>query len=227
MRYFDVHTHILPGIDDGAQNKEQGVKMIEMLKNQGITDIILTPHFYQYEISLEKFLRKRHNAFEEIRHVFDEYGIKPHLGAEVYLTNDLFQHNDVSELCIDKGEYLLVELPFDKCDPQKILYRLNRLCANFHVKPILAHIEKYPAFFNRRFLHEANALDCVVQVDVYSFKNPFIRGKMIKYITDGLIQLAGTDCHNLTDRKPDFGVLKKYVPPIMYEYLFNNSDITF
>lgn len=227
MRFFDVHTHILPNIDDGSASVEESKQMIEVLKNQGVTDIILTPHFYHYEMTLDHFLEKRNEAFSKIEEIFKDLGITPHIGAEVYLINTLFRYDDISELCIDKGQYILVELPFDEKDSQKVLKKLHKLSANYSVKPILAHIEKYPAFFNTRFLTEVNKLGYVTQIDVDSLKNPFKKRKIIKFIEKGLIQLAGTDCHNLKERKPDLEVLKKTVPDIMAEFLFNNSDITF
>lgn len=225
MRFFDTHTHILPGIDDGAKNKEESQKMIEMLKNQGITDVIFTPHFYNYETTLDKFVQKRDTAFEQIK---DSLGdIKAHMGAEVYLVDTLFGIDDISELCIDKSNYILVELPFNEHNQEKILSMLNRLCVTFQVIPILAHLEKYHSFFNSDFLHEISKIECLVQIDIDSLKHPFLRKKINKFIERGYIQFVGSDCHNLKERKPNFDVLEKNLPALMCEFLHNNSDITF
>ncbi len=227
MRFFDIHTHILPGVDDGAKDKEQSREMIKMLKEQGITDIILTPHFYPYETSLDSFIEKRQKAFGEISSYFDEYEITPHIGAEVFLVDMLFGMEDISELCIDKTSYILVELPFNEWNQGKVLKMLNKLCANFQVTPILAHIEKYPAFFKKSFLKEVNKLDYLMQIDIDSLKNPFLKRKIKKYIEKGYIQFAGSDCHNIKNRKPNFDVMKKNLIEMMSLFLFNNSDITF
>lgn len=227
MRFFDVHTHILPGIDDGAKDKEQSLEMIKMLKEQGITDVILTPHFYPSEISLPSFIEKRKNAFEEIIPYFEELGVNPHIGAEVFLIDMLLGVEDISELCIDKTNYILIELPFNEWNHSKILKMLNKLCANFQVTPILAHIEKYPAFFNRNFLSEIKKMDCLVQIDIDSLNNPFVRRKIKKYIEKGHIHFVGSDCHNTKDRRPNFDVFQKKIIEIMRLFLFNNSDITF
>lgn len=227
MRFFDVHTHVLPGIDDGAKTKEESLELIKMLKEQGITDVILTPHFYTFETSLARFIAKRKNAFEEIKEYFDSNDIKAHLGAEVYLLDTLFGLEDISELCIDKGSYILVELPFNEKNIKKVLSILNRLSATFQVIPILAHIEKYPDFFNREFLAEAKKMDCLVQFDIDSLKNPLLRKKIKGFIEQGYVQFAGSDCHNLKERKPNIDIMKKYLPQIMCEFVFDNSDITF
>lgn len=227
MRFFDVHTHILPGIDDGAKNKEQSLEMIKMLKEQGITDIILTPHYYPTETLFSTFVEKRKRAFDEIAPYFDEYGITPHIGAEVFLIDVLFGLEDISELCIDNTNYLLIELPFNEWNQTKILKSLNKLCANFQVVPIIAHIEKYPAFFKKSFLSEINKMDYFAQIDIDSLKNPFLKRKIKKYIEKGYIQFAGSDCHDTQRRRPNFDVLKQNLVEIMELFLFNNSDITF
>lgn len=225
MRFFDTHTHILPGIDDGSKNKEESLNMIKMLGEQGITDIILTPHFYNYETTLEKFVKKRNDAFDEIKEFFGE--ITPHLGAEVYLVDTIFGIEDITELCIDKSNYILVELPFNEHNQGKVISMINRLCATFQVIPILAHIEKYHSFFNAEFLREVSKIDCLVQIDIDSLKHPLLRRKINKFIERGYIQFVGSDCHNLKERRPNFDVLKRNLPPIMCEFLHNNSDITF
>ncbi len=227
MRFFDVHTHILPGVDDGAKNKEESLELIKMLKKQGITDIILTPHFYTYQTSLEKFIAKRNKAFEEIKDYFDENKIIAHLGAEVYFLDTLFGLEDISELCIEESNYILIELPFNERNTKKVLSMLNRLSATFQVVPILAHIEKYPVFFNREFLTEAKKMDCLVQFDIESLKFPLLRKKIKGFIEQGYIQFAGSDCHDIKERKPNIDIMKKYLPQIMCEFVFDNSNITF
>ncbi len=227
MRVFDIHTHLLPGIDDGARDKEQSRQMISSLKEQGVTDVFLTPHFYHYEMSLEKFVEKRHKAFLQVSDFFVENNIKPYLGAEVYFVDTIFRYDDISELCIDKGDYILIEIPFNGVSSEKVISMLYKMCANYSVNPIIAHIEKYPEFFNRKFLEELKEIGCLVQFDIDSLKKYFIRKKLIKYIQKGLIQLAGSDCHNLSDRKPDFCILKKYLQESMVKYLFNNGYMLF
>ena len=59
----EMHSHILPSIDDGARDVEMSLKMIERLKEQGATKILLTPHYYSDTISLDDFLRKREKSF--------------------------------------------------------------------------------------------------------------------------------------------------------------------
>ena len=51
---LDIHSHILPGVDDGSKSLDESVKILEMMKEQGITDVIATPHFYAFRENLEE-----------------------------------------------------------------------------------------------------------------------------------------------------------------------------
>lgn len=67
MQLFDMHSHILPGIDDGAKTVEDSLELLSCLKNQGVTNVCLTPHFYTNEISLEDFIAERAEKFEKFK----------------------------------------------------------------------------------------------------------------------------------------------------------------
>lgn len=224
MRMYDVHTHIIPEIDDGAKNREQSIQMLKMLKDAGITDVVLTPHYYPFDMPIKKFIEKREKKFNEIADVFDDLGMKAHLGAEVYFSDVLFAYDDLNDLCIDGKNYLLLELPFCERNSQNIISDLHQICANFSVEIILAHLERYPRFFNTAFLEEVNDMGCLVQFDIASLKSCFKKKKIIKYIKKGLIQLAGSDCHNPTTRRPCFDLLKNNVSENIFEYLLSIFD---
>lgn len=224
MRLYDIHTHILPNMDDGAKDKEQSKIMLMMLKEQGITDVVLTPHYYPFESPLKAFLKKRKECFDEIKDMFDELGLKAHIGAEVYFSEVLFAQESLTELCIDGKNYLLLELPFGEKNKQKIVDALYQLSANYSVKIILAHLNRYPRFFKNDFLNEVNQMGCLVQVDATVLNNSFKRKKILRYIDNGLIHLVGSDCHNLTTRKPVFDSLKKNLTEKTYQTLLCAFD---
>lgn len=224
MRQYDIHTHILPNMDDGAKDKEQSKIMLAMLKEQGITDVVLTPHYYPFESPLKAFLKKRKERFDEIKNIFDELGLKAHIGAEVYFSEVLFAQESLTELCIDGKNYLLLELPFGEKNKQKIIDALYQLSANYSVKLILAHLNRYPRFFKNDFLEEVNQMGCLVQVDATVLNNSFKRKKILRYIDNGLIHLVGSDCHNTTTRKPMFDSLKKNLDEKTYQTLLCAFD---
>lgn len=224
MRQYDIHTHILPGMDDGAKDVEQSKIMLMMLKDQGITDVVLTPHYYPFEAPLKTFLKKRTECFEKVKDTFTELGLKAHIGAEVYFSDVLFAQDNLADLCIDGKNYLMLELPFGEKNRKKIIDSLYRLSGNYSVKIILAHLNRYPKFFKRDFMFEVSRIGCLVQVDANVLNNVFKRKKVLKYINEGLINLVGSDCHNTNTRKPVFDSLKKYLDEKTYHKLLETFD---
>lgn len=224
MSQYDIHTHILPNMDDGAKDIEQSKIMLQMLKEQGITDVVLTPHYYPFESPLKTFLKKREECFNEVKAVFDELGLNAHIGAEVYFSDMLLAQESLKDLCIDGGRYLLLELPFGERDKQKIISTMHKLNANYSIKIILAHLNRYRRFFKKDFLDEVNKMGCLVQVDATVLNNKFKRKKILKYIDQGLIHLVGSDCHNSTTRKPVFDSLKKNLDEKTYQTLLGTFD---
>ena len=86
MQLYDMHSHILPGIDDGAPSVEKSLVILNELKKQGVTNVCLTPHFYTNEISAEDFAAQETAcAIDNLMpHIPD--GMKVVVGAEVYVT---------------------------------------------------------------------------------------------------------------------------------------------
>ncbi len=224
MRQYDIHTHILPNMDDGAKDKEQSKIMLQMLKDQGITDVVLTPHYYPFESPLKSFLKKRQECFAMIKDTFTELGLNAHVGAEVYFSEVLLAQESLNELCIDGKNYLLLELPFGEKNKQKMIDALYQLSANYSVRIILAHLNRYPRFFKKVFLEEVNQMGCLVQVDATVLNNPFKKKKILRFIDRGLIHLVGSDCHNITTRKPAFDSLKKNLDEKTYQTLLQTFD---
>lgn len=203
----DVHSHILPGIDDGSPDVETSLKMIEALQSQGARAIVLTPHYYSDSISYEDFVARRDNALHLLEKSLPPGSPKLIPAAEVYITKYLLNNSNLDALKIGNTNYALIEHPFS-CDfSQEIYDRLLSLNYDYGIKPILAHIERYPAFMDDGDLLDSYIeMGCIAQVNISSFvdSSRSLRKKLFKYLESGRIHLIGTDCHNLSSRKPDF-----------------------
>ena len=68
MNFFDTdfHCHILPGIDDGAADVKESVELIKMQLSQGVRNIVATPHYRKHEMSVEKFIKRRNEAYNKL-----------------------------------------------------------------------------------------------------------------------------------------------------------------
>lgn len=203
----DFHTHILPRMDDGSQDLQTSEKMLESLRGQGVSSVVLTPHFYSDQEPLSVFLDRRASAVRELQPVADRLGIRVFPACEMYFSDYIFNYEDISELCILKGHYLLTEFSFSCSFSDATFQRLERLMASQNVTPILAHIERYPPLLrNPENLRRCAELGCLAQMNLGAFGRLGFRQRraVLDGIRDGLIHLVGTDCHNMTSRPPEF-----------------------
>ena len=111
---IDFHSHILPGIDDGSRNIEESVALLDMMAEDGVDIVCATPHYYSHEISIDKFVERRNNAYERLKPHLKDNHPKILLGAEVLYNHSLVQCDDLSKLCLQGTDYLLWEMPYSK-----------------------------------------------------------------------------------------------------------------
>jgi len=206
---LDLHTHILPEMDDGAKDISESIKMVEMLNNQNVSTVCLTPHFYAYEESINEFLIRREKSYEILKNSLKDMDIKPEflLASETYLVSNLFTIEDLKPLCIEDTRYLLIEMPFDFS--RKVFDELQKLISNFSVKLIIAHIDRYPVIFtDKKLMEYLLDMGCFIQLNVSAFNGGFFEKRRIfNYVKNDYIHFLGTDCHNLSSRKP---VMEEY-----------------
>ena len=140
---IDIHSHILPGIDDGARTLYDSVEIARELASQGITDIIATPHY----VNETKYVSPRgHNRrlLMELRKKLAEEGVK----VNVYLGNEIYIDEEIEKLIkmgkistLADSRYLLVELPLHE-KYQNYEDVLGSLL-NVGYQVVLAHPERY------------------------------------------------------------------------------------
>ncbi len=204
---IDIHTHILPGIDDGSSSVDESIEMISMLYKQGVDTIVTTPHFYIGEMDFDDFLRSRQEAFDSVLSAIKEMSQRPKLvsGAEVQFYSELYSMNGVENLCIGGSRYLLVEMPFVKWT-QHTYNALSRLYWDKGIIPIVAHVERY--FSIQRDdgiigkLRDANAL---IQMSGRYLISRCTRKKALDLVDMGAIDFVASDCHGVNERKPNMG----------------------
>ncbi len=226
--YIDFHSHILPGIDDGAENTEMSLKMIDKEKSDGAEAIVATPHFSLSHTGVTEFLVKREEAYDKIK---NEKGMLPViLGAEVFFTPSL-SNTDLKKLCIGDTNYLLVELPYQNYT-QGFINSFHSFVNEIsgEIIPILAHAERYLSFSDEKSLYEIMSTNMLVQLNSGSFSRfSKTRSFMINLIKHGAAHLLGTDCHNMTTRAPNMMMAKKYIEkkisPEAFENMCENSRI--
>ncbi|NLM20104.1 MAG: hypothetical protein GX217_08855 [Clostridiaceae bacterium] len=200
--FLDSHTHILPAMDDGAKNIEESEQMIRSLKEQGIEELFLTPHYYSHKESVDKFLHRREKSFQELKPILDHYDMKYSLGAEVYAIPAIFNYANLDDLCIEGTDLLLLEMSSPKSDPQHELNMIQEIYSRHSVEIILAHIDRYPFMLKQKTLKEFAKLDVYMQLNL-DFLDAvfFVKQKYLRYIKQGYVQFLGTDCHRIRDKQ--------------------------
>ncbi|MDU6264249.1 MAG: CpsB/CapC family capsule biosynthesis tyrosine phosphatase [Anaerocolumna aminovalerica] len=192
---IDLHTHILPGIDDGARSITEAVEMTKSLLDQNINKAVCTPHFNPMQVSLQEFINKRTAAMS----LMNEAKVALISGSETMLHTYLFHYPDLSELCIGNTKYLLIELPYSK-KKDGIYETIEKLISFYNTIPVIAHIERYDlAYRNIKKLRE---MGCVIQLNTTSLIEKKRRNQAVRYLKDGLIDVLGSDCHNMSNRPP-------------------------
>ncbi len=225
----DLHTHILPGMDDGVQSVQEAVQMLRIQAQQGIDTVALTPHFYRHDESVESFLARRSAAWKKLsKAVQGEECPSMILGAEVAWMPDISQWPDLESLCYQNTKMLLVELPMIPWTSE-VFAQLYRMENRRGIMPVIAHVDRYFRTQSKRNLFKLLAMGYPVQVSadaVLRFSNRKRALDILKYC-DGLLI---SDCHNLESRPPRLGqalamVEKKLGAQIAREIAAMTADI--
>lgn len=225
----DLHTHILPDVDDGSRNISDSVKYLHSLERLGFRDVVLTPHFYPHREISERMLERRDAAFTLLKEK-DDSGINLHIGSECYMHEYIFHAQDLKPFCIDGGKYLLTELSYDAASGKRMLDMINKLMAKYEVIPILAHIERYPYIMkSEKMLDAFLETGCLCQTNAEVLLSPFKRGRVLKYLEKGYIHFLGTDTHRDVLTEKQFNkvkdVIKKHLGKDIEDAFLDISDI--
>ncbi len=207
----DLHTHILPYIDDGAKNDEMALEMVQSAYAQGVKTLVFTPHYYG-KSSVEGFLEQRQIAFERIKDGLPA-GMDVRLGAEVHFNRaNLFRFEEISALKIEGTKYILIELPFMDEWSSGILEKLYSFIYETDCIPILAHIERYlEVRKNPKILTKLVEMGCLIQVNTSSFLEKADKSFAFCLLKKELVHCLGSDTHDTTRRTCDYALAKEEI----------------
>lgn len=195
----DVHSHLVPGIDDGAQTLEHAIGMINRFHELGYRKLIMTPHVMSgvYENSPEIILDAFHQLKEVIYQM--ELPIELEVSAEYFLDETLFERVRKKDLLPFMGNHILFECSF-RYEPQQLDEFIFLLCSNGY-QPVIAHFERYFYFHgNLDRAKRLRELGCWIQVNLNSFTGhygPEVKKQAVALQKAGLIDIAGSDCHRI------------------------------
>jgi protein-tyrosine phosphatase len=196
---IDMHSHLLPGIDDGAENMEQSIELILHLKELGYHAAVTTPHIFwdMYRNNSEIIRQKREEVNQELKKRNIDFRLEA--AAEYYCDEhfeNLIEADDL--LCLGKKN-ILFEMGFaaENANLGRVIFNLQ--IAGY--KPILAHPERYEYWHGSLGNYERMLdKDVALQLNITSLTGQY--GPNVKRISEKLIDARmisylGTDCHHM------------------------------
>lgn len=215
MKFIDVHSHILPELDDGSKSMEQSVSMLRIAFEEGIGTIIATPHNMPGKgcPSAEKIQRR----ITALRQAAKEEGIpvKIFMGTEYFFREEVLELLEENQAITYPGtNCVLVEFdPF--ADKLYIRNAAREIWALGYV-PVLAHVERYASLMERDYavIADMQKMGALIQVNCSSVigENGRKVQKDVKALLKaGLVDLVGTDAHSDGRRAPRMLECEKYI----------------
>lgn len=223
----DIHSHLLPGIDDGAADLTQSMSYIRKLTNFGFEKLICTPHIFRdfYPNTAATIMPALESVQQQLK--LEGIGVEMQAAAE-YMIDDGFEMSD-QLLCI-KDRYLLIEMSYlsETPDIEQVIFDLQ--VKGYQV--VLAHPERYNFYHAHTARYQRlKEMGCLFQLNLLSVVGYY--GKSVKAAAEHLLQqqlydLAGTDMHH----DKHMGVFSQAVRSgklyqILGSYEFRNKELFF
>jgi protein-tyrosine phosphatase len=195
----DVHSHFIPGIDDGAQTLEQSIELISAMHELGYTKVITTPHVMAdgYRNTPENIL----GGLETVRRELLVKGIPVEIeaAAEYYLDHELDRLVKEQHVLTFGDEFLLFELPF-LSEPMMLLSVVFEMQSAGY-RPVLAHPERYQYWHTdlstMEKLKDRGVLFQLNTIALMGAYGPGVKKAAEKIIDNGWYEMLGSDCHRM------------------------------
>ncbi len=238
---YDIHTHILYGIDDGSRDREMSLQLLGMAYEQGVRGVFLTNHSY----GMDRYYRDYYIRFDELKKLAGD--MYPELslfkGCEILCYRDEMEKNvrkirDGVYPALNGTKYVLIEFdPLVTKGVPEMEYCIDKVLNAGYI-PVIAHVERYHKLYDDPLadIRKLKDLGCRVQVNLYSVEQD--QGKVgggtrkilaNMLLSDHLVDFVGTDTHNTEYKSPEAAVgaralREKYGDNYADEVLYKNAE---
>ncbi len=207
----DLHTHILPDVDDGAMNLETSLHLITEAYNQGITNIFATSHSFAFMSPEDSALAKL--TFSNLQQTIKDLKIPVNLymGCEIICRENLMERiilglREKQYPSLNDSSYVLIEFPTIGTTEEKAHHCIDLLLKEGWI-PIIAHIERFIDIFpDIQSLYRLKDKGCLLQITYNSLaeeKDERIRSFSQDIIANELADFMGSDSHSMIRRPPE------------------------
>lgn len=197
--FVDIHSHLLPGIDDGAKDIDDSLSLITKMHSYGIKNFVTTPHVLGdvYPNSSQLIKEKLDTVKKALTNIgLDDITIRA--AAEYMLDEQFSKLLEKDDILKIKDNYILVEMSYFNAP-----YNLYEILFNIQLKgykPILAHPERYNFYHNDyESFYKLKKAGCVFQLNLLSLTEQYGKGVQKtaqKLIKENLYDFVGTDTHH-------------------------------
>lgn len=200
---IDLHTHIIPNVDDGANSFDDALKMLNLEIENNVDTVILTPHYFLSSYSKTNWNLVRTN-YKKLVKLASGLPIKLLLGAEVYyskLVYEALKNNNIPTL--NRSKYVLIEFSLvdEYYNIEEVLYNIQ--CLGY--KPVLAHPERY-LYLPISSIENMHNSGILIQMNTSSILKDFggeIYRRAKKMLKLNCVDLVASDAHSSNVRKPN------------------------
>ena len=231
MKKIDLHTHVLPGVDDGARDWDTCLAMLAASAKAGVTAVVATPHYlpWKKEVSGEEIIKL---CKEVSKKLLEKQGIAMDIypGNEIYYTVDAIQDLRKKEILTLAGSrYVLVE--FQQGFPYVNCYRAVKELRDGGYIPIVAHVERNECLQRIEKLQELREMGALFQMNIEALQGGmFDAGARWakKCLKLHLIDFLASDMHGMNRRPPMREdalqwIMKHVEPEYQQELLYGNA----
>lgn len=208
----DLHTHILPQMDDGAKDTKTSLQMLRLEWQQGVRTVALTPHFYPDRENVDSFLSRRAESYGHLRAVLPKDETLPELilGAEVAFAPNMHKWKNIRQLCYENSSYLLVELPVSPWS-EGVFRELFELMNFTGITPIIAHIDRYWGIVSNKHIERLLEMGVPIQLSAQSLVQWSTRRRAFRMLQEGSAHMLISDCHNVAGRAPNMEAAARFL----------------
>ncbi len=197
---YDVHTHILPGVDDGVRSTDETLKILALYEGLGVKNLTMTPHIMA---NIPQSISDLKLRFDTLKSDY-KGAIELHLGAEYMLDSDFFELIDSGNTLPLFKNHLLVEFSFAQptMNPTNCIERVMQ--SGYFA--ILAHPERY-LYLEPNFYSQLKSAGALFQLNITSLAGQYgsrVRERAEWLLKRGMYDFVGTDIHNLESHKKHF-----------------------
>lgn len=201
--FRDIHAHFVYGVDDGAQTREDMFTMLDVVNQDGVTDLCATPHVTPGVKPFDGLSFNRHFEMAQQYCRDQGYPIELHVGAEILYTPAIVHYAEDGLLpTIGNTRFALMEFVPD-ISLKELVYAVE-LMEHSGYQLILAHIERYNCMYHGNAARIKESHEVLYQMNCQTIieGKRFLKTREIKsWLKDELIDYVATDQHNRTSRR--------------------------